>query len=71
MGQDDVPVWEAGGHDRVREGDRGRQLDQSDVITAKGKTMIPIQEVMTNTTWFMLHSYFPSSTSSFQNIPVN
>lgn len=55
VGQDDVPVWEAGGHDCVREGDRGRQLDEGDVVTAKGRTIIPIQEVMTSKTWFMLY----------------
>lgn len=41
MGQDEVPVWEAGWHDCVREGDRGRQLDQGNVITARVETIHP------------------------------
>lgn len=36
VGQDDAPLWEAGGHDGVREGDRWRQLDQGNVVTVKG-----------------------------------
>lgn len=55
VGQDDVPVWEAGGRDCVREGDGGWELDQGDVVAAKGETIIPIQEVMTNKTWLMLY----------------
>ena len=34
VGQHDAPVWEAGGHDGVREGDGGRQFDQGNVVTA-------------------------------------
>lgn len=39
VGKDDAPVWDAGGRDCVREGDGGRQLDQGNVVTAKGKTV--------------------------------
>lgn len=34
VGEDNAPVWEAGGHDGVREDDGGGQLDQGNVITA-------------------------------------
>lgn len=39
VGQDNAAVWEAGRHDGVGEGDRGRQLDQGNVVTAKGKSI--------------------------------
>lgn len=35
VGQDDAPLWQAGGLDCVSEGDRGRQLDEGNVISAK------------------------------------
>lgn len=41
VGQDVATLWEAGGHYCVSEGDRGRQLDQGNVVTAKGETMHP------------------------------
>lgn len=41
MGQNSAPLWDAGGHDCVREGDRGGQLDQGDVVTANGKGVHP------------------------------
>lgn len=41
VGQDNAPVWEASGHDYVREDDRGRQLDQSNIVTAKDKNNRP------------------------------
>lgn len=41
VGEDDAPVWHAGGHQRVGEGDGGGQLDQRDVVTAKEETHTP------------------------------
>ena len=52
VGQDHAPGREAGGHDGVREGDGGRQLDKGDVVTAKGKQHTYSEEVMTTNQWF-------------------
>lgn len=41
VGQHDTLVREAGGRDCVREGNRGRQLDQGNVVPAKGKSVHP------------------------------
>lgn len=63
MRQDDAAVWDAGGHDCVREGNRGRQLDQGDVITAKDKTVQP--HLRSNYKQNMVHAIFMFCCISF------